>query len=161
MVKKIRKGASVSDIEMRKVQLFLAFMVMMVLMTSAELPGSFYEAMGAMKNENILCVKNYNAGASITESYTDFESLDKDTVITSRSSGNNSSSFLQANINSLVVGNAQIVWQSVNSSPEATGRHMVLSRNEENLTGAFSIEKFILLISNGTAGGNQEWLPCN
>ena len=146
---------------MRKVQLFLVFMVMTVFITSAELPASFYEAMGAMNNENTLCVKNYYAGASITESYTNFESLDKDTVIVSGSSENNSSAFLQAHINSVFIGNAQIVWQSVNPIPEATGRHMVLSSNEENLTGAFSIEKFIQLISNGTEEGNQEWLPCS
>jgi hypothetical protein len=147
---------------MWKVKLFLVFMAVMVIMTDAELPPSFYEAMGTMRNENILCVKNYNAGASITESYTDFESLDKDTSIVSRSSGNNSSNaFLQAKINSNVVGNAHIVWQSVNPSPEATGRHIVLSRNEENFTGAFSIEKFILLTFNGTLGGGQDWLPCS
>jgi hypothetical protein len=47
----------------------------------------------------------------------------------SRSGGNNSSnSFLQANINSLVVGNARLVWQSINPNPELSGRHAVLSR---------------------------------
>ncbi len=82
---------------MRKVQLFLVFMAVTVSLTAAELPPSFYDAMGTMKNENVLCVKNYNAGASITESYTDFESLDKDTIIVSRSGENNSSNpFLQA-----------------------------------------------------------------
>jgi hypothetical protein len=108
----------------------------MVFVASAELPSSFYEAMGAMNNENILCVKNYDAGASISESYTNFESLDKDTTIVSGSSENNSSSFLQASINSNVVGSALIVWQSVNPILEATGGHMVLSRDKENLTEA-------------------------
>jgi hypothetical protein len=147
---------------MGKVQLFLVFMVVTVFLTAAELPASFYQAMGTMKNENILCVKNYNAGASITESYTDFESLDKNTVIVSRSGENNSSSpFLQASINSLVVGTAHIAWQSVDPYPGITGRHTVLSRNEENLTGSFSIERFIQLASNSTYGGGPEWLPCS
>ena len=147
--------------KMRKVQLFLVFMVVTVALTAAELPASFYEAMGTMKNENVLCVKNYNAGASITESYTDFESLDKDTVIVSRSGENKSNNaLLQASINSLVVGKAQLDWQSVNPYPGLKGRHIVLSRNEENLTGAFSIERFIQLASNSSLGGALEWLPC-
>jgi hypothetical protein len=147
---------------MRRVQLFLVFMVITVFLATAELPASFYQAMGTMKNENILCVKNYNAGASITESYTDFESLDKDTVIVSRSGENNSSSpFLQASINSLVVGTAHLAWQSVDPYPDLKGRHVVFSRNEENLTGAFSIERFIQLASNSTYGGGLEWLPCS
>jgi hypothetical protein len=147
--------------KMRKVQLFLVFMVVTVALTAAELPASFYEAMGTMKNENVLCVKNYNAGASITESYTDFESLDKDTVIVSRSGENNSSNaLLQASINSLVVGKAQLDWQSVNPYPDIKGRHTVFSRNTENLTGAFSIERFIQLASNISLGGGLEWLPC-
>jgi hypothetical protein len=147
--------------KMRKVQLFLVFMVVTVALTAAELPASFYEAMGTMKNENVLCVKNYNAGASITESYTDFESLDKDTVIVSRSGENNSSNpFLQASINSLVVGKAHLAWQSIDPYPDLKGRHTVISRNEENLTGAFSIERFIQLASNSSLGGGPEWLPC-
>jgi hypothetical protein len=147
--------------KMRKVQLFLVFVVVTVALAAAELPASFYEAMGTMKNENVLCVKNYNAGASITESYTDFESLDKDTVIVSRSGENNSSNaLLQASINSLVVGKAQLDWQSVNPYPDKKGRHAVLSRNTENLTGAFSIERFIQLASNISLGGGLEWLPC-
>ena len=137
-------------------------MAVMVLLIDAELSASFYDVIGKMKNENTLCVKNYQAGASIMESYTDFESLDKDTTVVSRSGGNNSSNaFLQANINSLVVGNARLVWQSVNPSPERSGRHPVLSRNDENLTGAFSIERFILLAFNSTLGGSSEWLPCS
>jgi hypothetical protein len=141
--------------------LLIVSLALMALVASAELPASFYGAMGAMKNENILCVKNYDAGASITESYTDFESLDKDTAIVSGSSVNDSSgAFLQAEINSHVVGSALIVWQSVDPSPEATGRHTVLSRDEENLTGVFSIERFIQLTLNGTARG-LEWLPCS
>ena len=147
---------------MWRVLCFMMAMAVVVLFVNAELPASFYDAMGKMKNEDILCVKNYQAGASITESYTDFESLDKDTTVVSRSGGNNSSNaFLQANINSLVVGNARLVWQSVNPSPERSGRHPVLSRNDENLTGAFSIERFILLAFNSTLGGSSEWLPCS
>ena len=149
-------------VQMRKILLFLVIMVVMIFLTAAELPSSLYKAMDTMKNEDVLCVKNYNAGASFTESYTDFQSLDKDTVVVSRSGENNSSNaVLQASINSLVVGNAYLGWQSVNPYQDIKGRHAVFSRNEENLTGAFSIEKFIQLAFNGTLGGTSEWLPCS
>jgi hypothetical protein len=145
--------------EMRKA---LCFMAVMVLFVNEELPASFNDAMGKMEDEYVLCVKNYQAGASITESYTDFESLDKNTMVVSSSGGNNSSNaFLQANINSLVVGNARLVWQSINPILELSGRHSILGGNEENLTGAFSIERFILLAFNSTLGGYSEWLPCS
>jgi hypothetical protein len=82
--------------EIRKVICFIAVMVLLI---DAELSASFYDVIVKMKNEDTLCVKNYQAGASIMESYTDFESLDKDTKVVSRSGGNNSSNaFLQANI---------------------------------------------------------------
>jgi len=48
-------------------------MIVMIVLTAAELPSSFYKATNTMKNEEVLCVKNYNAGASFTESYTDFQ----------------------------------------------------------------------------------------
>ena len=140
----------------------LAISVITTCLAVAELPSSFYKAIETMKNENVLCVKNYNAGASITESYTDFEYLDKDTKIVSRSGENNTSAALTANINSVVIGNAHLDWQSVSPYPNIAGRHAVLSRNEENLTGSFSIEKFIQLLSNSTIGGTgQDWLPCS
>ncbi len=41
--------------------------------------------MNKLGNEETLCVKNYNAGATTTESYKDFEHLDEDTQIVSRS----------------------------------------------------------------------------
>jgi hypothetical protein len=60
--------------KMWRVLCFMMAMAVVVLFVNAELLASFYDAMGKMKNEDILCVKNYQAGASITESYTDFES---------------------------------------------------------------------------------------
>jgi hypothetical protein len=57
---------------MRKIILILVIMIVLIVLTAAELPSSFYKAMNTMKNEEVLCVKNYNAGASFTESYTDF-----------------------------------------------------------------------------------------
>ena len=52
-----------------------------------------------MKNQEVLCVKNYDAGASFIESYTDFEHLDKDTRVVSRSynTSNNGKDFISGN----------------------------------------------------------------
>jgi hypothetical protein len=149
--------------EMRRVLCFMTSMAALVLFIDAELPASLDDLMGKMEDEEyVLCVKNYQAGASITELYTDFESLDKNTMVVSSSGGNNSSNaFLQANLNSFVVGNARLVWQSINLIPELSGRHSMISRNEENLTGIFSIERFILLAFNSTSGGYSGWLPCS
>lgn len=35
---------------------------------AAEMPVSFYQALGGMNTEDTICVKNYDAGASFTES---------------------------------------------------------------------------------------------
>ncbi|NPV61226.1 MAG: hypothetical protein HPY61_01100 [Methanotrichaceae archaeon] len=130
---------------------------------SADMPASFYQAMSSMKNEEVLCVKNYEAGASVTEAYRDFESLDKETEVVSRTypdwPGNAS---LEVSINSYVFGNAHIAWQSRDSLPDQKGRHDLYSRSVEDLSGAFSIQKFIQLWSNSSIYGNVslDWLPC-
>ena len=136
--------------------------IITISLAAAEMPSSYYEAMEKMKNEDTLCVQNYNAGASLAEAYTDFEYLNKNTEVVSKSSENlTGSAVLAARINSEVIGNAQLVWQSLIPNADLTGRHAVLSRNEENLTGVFSIEKFIQLSSNNTLGvSGLEWLPC-
>jgi len=59
--------------------------IITIALTAAEMPSSFYQAANKMKNQDILCVKNYDAGASITEAYTDFQYLEKETQVTSRS----------------------------------------------------------------------------
>ncbi len=138
-------------------------MVSMISIAAAELPASFYTAMNNMKNEDTLCVKNYDAGASITESYTDFESLHKDTQIVSKSKINSTNpAVLEASINSDVIGNAHIAWQSRSPLVDSKGRHAVISRSSEDMTGVFSIEKFLQLWSNSTIEGlSIDWLPCS
>ncbi len=49
------------------------------------MPASFYQAMTQMNTSDYLCVKNYDAGASVTESYSEFDHLEKETEINSRS----------------------------------------------------------------------------
>jgi len=135
-----------------------------------DLPASFYQAMSNMKTQNVLCVKNYDAGASFTESYTDFEHLDKDTQVVSRSynTSNNGKDYtggnasLEAHIYSNVIGKAHIAWQSKDIMPDYMGRHARYSEATEDLTGVFSLERFIKLWSNSTSGSTSpEWLPCS
>ncbi|MFB3765051.1 MAG: hypothetical protein ACE14P_07355 [Methanotrichaceae archaeon] len=136
--------------------------IAITILASAELPAAYYQAMSNMRTEDTLCVKNYDAGASITESYTDFEYLNKDTEIVSRSRRNSTdNAVLEANINSEVIGNAHIAWQSVSPAINRLGRHAVLSRSSEDITGVFSIAKFLQLWSNSTIdGASIDWLPC-
>jgi hypothetical protein len=70
---------------------------------------------------------------------------------------------LEANFNSNVIGVAHIGWLSKNptTSTETKGRHAEWGRSVEDLTGVFSIEKFIQLWGNDTCGDVQvDWLPC-
>lgn len=144
--------------------LLVITIIMISIAAAAELPASYYTAMNAMKNEDFLCVKNYEAGASITESYTDFESLDKDTEVMSRSLNNTTGrpAALEAHINSRVTGNAHLAWQSRDVVRNDKGRHSPISISSEDLTGVFAIEKFIQLWSNSTFGNiSLDWMPCS
>ncbi len=69
---------------------------------------------------------------------------------------------LEVNINSNVVGKAHVAWQSRDVMPGTSGRHAVYGLATEDLTGVFSIEKFIMLWSNSTIGiVSPNWLPCS
>ncbi|MCK9441735.1 MAG: hypothetical protein M0Q13_09970 [Methanothrix sp.] len=136
----------------------------------ADMPASFYQAMENVKTEDTLCVKNYDAGASVTESYRDFEHLEKETEVVSRSynTSHNENDYtqgnasLEVNLNSNVIGKAHVAWQSKDMVPDYMGRHAVYSRSTEDLTGVFNIEKFIQLWSNSTLGSvSLNWLPCS
>ena len=137
---------------------------------NSAMPDSFYKAMSNMRAENTICVKNYDAGASFTESYRDFEHLERETEIESRSynTSNNQSDLTPGNaslevaMRSNVQGKAHIAWQSRDILPDRMGRHATYSRASEDLTGVFNIEKFIQLWSNSTLGSMRtDWLPCS
>jgi hypothetical protein len=69
---------------------------------------------------------------------------------------------LEANINSNIIGNAHIAWQSVDPQMDSKGYHPIWGRSVEDLTGVFSIQKFIQLWSNSTPGEvSVDWLPCS
>jgi hypothetical protein len=127
-----------------------------------------------------LCVQNYYIGAVITEHYTHAEHLQKNTEIKTRKAclfdpRNLESGVkydyelpecglckgtLEANFNANVIGVAHIGWLSKDTST-IKGRHPEWGRSVEDLTGVFSIEKFIQLWGNDTCDDFQvDWLPC-
>ncbi len=80
----------------------------------------------------------------------------RDSIGSNRSGGG-----LQASINSNVIGKAHIAWQSYDPDSNAKGRHSLSGRSVEDLTGVFSIEKFIQLWSESSLGEVCiDWLPC-
>jgi hypothetical protein len=115
-----------------------------------------------------LCVQNYKIGAVLTEMYTHAEHLQKTTEVRTRAYGNSlvktcCTGVLEANLNSNVIGVAHIGWISRDPTPDTAlkGRHAEYGRSVEDLTGVFSIEKFIQLWGNSTCGAiSVDWLPC-
>lgn len=147
------------------------------------MPLGFAEAMNNAGQKDILTVKNYDTGASLTESYTDIEHLERNTQVNTGAYGmqssasdangtdagsrnfgpaGNSAGGLEASINSNVIGKAYIAWQSIDPISSGKGRHQLLGRSVEELTGVFSIEKFIQLWSGSRPGEiSVDWLPCS
>ena len=125
-----------------------------------------------------LCVQNYYIGAVVVEMYTHAEHLQKNTEVKTRkhccddpNEYNNEptaagecgccSGALEANFNSNVIGVAHLGWLSKDPQATTKGRHDEYGRSVEDLTGVFSIEKFIQLWGNDTCGAVQvDWLPC-
>jgi len=132
------------------------------------MPVSYQTGTYDQKWVDKLCVQNYKIGAVLTEMYTHAEHLQKTTEVKTR--GYNSqlvtpccTGVLEANLNSNVIGVAHIGWISRDPSgdPQLKGRHAEYGRSVEDLTGVFSIEKFIQLWGNSTCGAvSVDWLPC-
>jgi hypothetical protein len=129
-----------------------------------------------------LCVQNYRIGAVLTEMYTHAESLQKTTAVRVRQYGDINdfvnwslnafrvplpppccTGVLEAQLKSSVIGVAHIGWLSRDplASKELKGRHAEYGRSVEDLSGVFSVEKFIQLWGNSTCGQvSVDWLPC-
>jgi len=129
-----------------------------------------------------LCVQNYRIGAVLTEMYSHAEHLQKTTEVKTRGYGTVQASrdtnkadgkdgscpacctgVLEANLNSNIIGVAHIGWVSRDpmADNQLKGRHAEYGRSVEDLTGVFSIEKFIQLWGNSTCGAiSVDWLPC-
>lgn len=155
---------------MRLVNLCLAIISVALISSSlAEMPLGFYRAMDNGGQKEALSVRNYDTGASVTEAYTDFEHLERSTQVSTRTYDNDHGTTegglgaLEASINSNVIGKAHIAWQSVDlDSAGSHGRHPLIGRSVEDLTGVFSIDKFIQLWSGSRPGEvSVDWLPCS
>ena len=133
----------------------------------ADMPLGFYTALNNQEPTDILCVKNYQTGATVTEDYSHIEQLKRDTQVSTRTYASDCNQptagqgSLEASINSNVIGDAHIGWVSVDPHADSKGHHQVLGRSVEDLTGVFSVEKFIQLWSNSTPGEiSVDWMPC-
>jgi len=132
------------------------------------MPVSYQTGTYDQKWVDKLCVQNYKIGAVLTEMYTHAEHLQKTTEVKTRGYNNVAptaccTGVLEANINSNVIGVAHIGWISRDPSADnqLKGRHAEYGRSVEDLTGVFSIEKFIQLWGNSTCGAvSVDWLPC-
>lgn len=157
----------------------LMIMAMAIPSVQGEMPLAYTAAMNNAGQNDILTIKNYDTGATLTEAYTDVEHLNRKTEVRTRSGsyaanapsqgssapddcpGCNWGGGLEASINSNVIGKAHIAWQSVDTSISNHGRHPLIGRSVEDLTGVFSIEKFIQLWSGSRPGEvSVDWLPC-
>jgi len=169
-------GTNESRLEyLKSVQRARAFLTIALIafplsLVQAEMPFGFAAAMNNAGAKDVLAVRNYETGAALTEEYTDFEHLERETAVTTRTGASPSSSSsssaissggLQASINSNVIGKAHISWQSYDPAITVHGRHPLIGRSVEDLTGVFSIEKFVQLWSNSSPGEiSVDWLPC-
>ena len=146
------------------------------------MPVSYQTGQYDAKWVDKLCVQNYKIGAVLTEMYSHAEHLQKTTEVKTRSygltmsgAGGNTSyadangcspcctGVLEANINSNVIGVAHVGWLSRDpqSDNQLKGRHAEYGRSIDDLTGVFSINKFIQLWGNSTCGAiSVDWLPC-
>jgi hypothetical protein len=153
------------------------------------MPVSYQTGTYDQKWVDKLCVQNYKIGAVMTEMYTHAEHLQRTSEIKTRNYKNEKGAIyfsvksseikryfslqyppvpcctgvLEANINSNVIGLAHIGWLSRDplADPQLKGRHAEYGRSVEDLTGVFSIEKFIQLWGNSTCGSiSVDWLPC-
>jgi len=145
------------------------------------MPISYQTGQYDAKWTDKLCVQNYKIGAVLTEMYTHAEHLQRTTEVKTRGYGlvmNGSqgkgydnangcspccTGVLEANLNSNVIGVAHIGWLSKDPSGDnqLKGRHAEYGRSVDDLTGVFSVEKFIQLWGNSTCGSiSVDWLPC-
>ena len=114
-----------------------------------------------------LCVQNYRIGGVLTEMYAHSEHLVRSTEVKTRGYGNCAvnccTGVLEANVNSNVIGVAHVGWMSRDpvGSDALKGRHAEYGRSVDDMTGVFSINKFIQLWGNSSCSSiSVDWLPC-
>ena len=122
-------------------------------------PVSYQTGTYDQKWKDVLCVRNYDAGAVVTEAYSQAEHLQKSTEV--RTVGNGTKNALEIQISSQVIGVAHIGWVSKETEPNGKGRYVEIGRGVEDLTGTFNIDKYIMLLQNSTDYEQRtDWIPC-
>lgn len=131
------------------------------------MPVSYQTGTYDQKWVDKLCVQNYKIGGVLTEMYAHSEHLVRSTEVKTRGYGdcavNCCTGVLEANVNSNVIGVAHVGWMSRDpvGSDALKGRHAEYGRSVDDLTGVFSINKFIQLWGNSTCQSiSVDWLPC-
>lgn len=127
------------------------------------LPASATEF--ASKWDSQIFVKSYSEGALLINDYSSADRLMENTSIEASSNGSGCSSCGPAGIRAVlsanVSGNLHSVSESAESAADNKSRHAILSRNVQDAAGIFTVDRFIQLLSNSTAGSASiDWLPC-
>ncbi len=140
-----------------KISAFVALCLILVSSSAVPIPVNYAAGQDPRFSERLYIV---NGESALSESYKDVEYLQRSTEVITRvtalPSPNPPSGILEANIRSNVIGSAHIGWLSIDPS-----RHAEYGRSIEDLIGAFSIERFIQLWNNSTAGEiSVDWMPC-
>jgi len=145
-----------------RIALALATACLALVATTAAVPVPVNYAAGQdSKWSYSLGVMNYDAGAAFSESYSHAEHLEIATSVHTRTSSPDTcgGGVLEASINSNVIGQAHIAWFS--GGLDASGRRVEYGRSIEDLTGVFTIQKFIQLWDNSSPGQiSVDWMPC-
>jgi hypothetical protein len=125
-------------------------------------PTSYQTGTYDRKWTDKLSVANYDIGAVAFEDYTNAEHIQKSTEV--RTSGNDTSNdrSLMMHINSNIIGVAHIGWVSKDTKQDGKGKYVEIGRSTEDLSGTFSVEKYIELLQNSTDyEARVDWLPCS
>jgi hypothetical protein len=152
---------------MRRITLWASgFLVAGLLLhaAAAELPPGFFAAAISPKPKDVISVQNYQGGAALTEAYWNSQQLSMNTEVRTFAtrSPNLPGGALEASFSSQFIGQAHIGWQSFDPALSEKGRHAAIGRSMEDLTGVFSIEKFIQLGADSQPGEMAlNWLPCS
>ncbi len=112
-----------------------------------------------------VCVKSYSEGALLINDYSSAEYLSEFTSIGANSKSGgcslNGTAGIKAELLANVSGKLHSVSESVDAAADNKGRHTVLSRNVQDVSGIFTVDRFIQLWSNSTAGSvSLDWMPC-
>jgi len=107
------------------------------------------------KWSNRICVINYDAGSVLTEVYTASELIHRSTEIRTTGAAGNES--LQAGMDATFIGSGRIAWTTHQRNDK---RAVELSRSVEELTGAFSVKKYVDLSNRSGRPSRVDWIPC-